>query len=115
MVDCVREKELMRLCQWFRAGYLGKVIEGYVFAAQEHALWTRFLWAKNEKEDVDSMCRVCSKEVESVGHLTNGFSGLVQREREYIKRHDRMELRVCSKLHQKYGAKRVLIFGVRGS
>ena len=34
---------------------------------------TRFFRATTEREDVDVKCRVCGKEVESVGHLASGF------------------------------------------
>lgn len=63
-----------RLWQWLRAGYLGKRTEGYVFAAQEQALRTI------ENEDVDANCRVCGKEVESVGHVASGCTDMTQRE-----------------------------------
>ncbi|KXJ09461.1 Retrovirus-related Pol polyprotein from type-1 retrotransposable element R2 [Exaiptasia diaphana] len=92
-----------RSWQWLRAGYLGKGTEGFVFAAQEQALRTRFFRATIQKEAVDPKCRVCGKEVESVGHLASGCSGLAQK--EYRRRHDRMGLRVYWELCRKYGVK----------
>ena len=92
-----------RSWQWLRAGYLGKGTEGYVFAAYEQALWPRFFRATIERGDVDPKCRVCGKEVESVGHLTSGYSWLAQR--GYRRRHDRMVLRVYWELCRKYGIK----------
>ena len=92
-----------RSWQWLRAGYFGKGTEGYVFAAQEQALRTRFFRATIEREDVDPKCRVCCKEVESVGHEASGYSGLAQR--EYRTRHDHMGLRVYWELCRKYGIK----------
>ena len=89
--------------QWLRAGYLGKGTEGYVFVAQEQALQTRFFRATIEREDVDPKCRVCCKEVESVGHVGSGCSGLAQR--EYCRRQDCMGLRVYWELCRKYGIK----------
>ena len=80
-----------------------KCTEGYVFAAQEQTLRTRFFCATIEREDVDPKCRVCCKEVESVGHVASGCSGLAQR--EYRRRHDRMGLRVYWELCRKYGIK----------
>ena len=68
-----------RSWQWLRAGYLEKGTEGYVFAAQKQALRTRFFRATIEQEDVDPKCRVCCKEVELVGHVPSGCSGLAQR------------------------------------
>ena len=72
-----------RSWQWLRAGYLRKSTKGYVFAAQEQALWTRFFHATIEWEDVEK------KVVESVGHLASGLA-----QREYHRRHDHMGLRV---------------------
>ena len=46
---------------------------------------------------------MCGKEVESVGHLASGCSGLAGR--EYRRRHDRMGLRVYWELCRKYGVK----------
>lgn len=92
-----------RSWQWLRAGYLGKGTEGFVCAAQEQALRTRFFRATIQKEAIDPMCRVCGKEVESVGHLASGCSVLAQK--QYKKRHDRMGLRVYWELCRKYGMK----------
>ena len=98
----VRDVADDRSWQWVRAGYLSKSTEEFVFAAQEQALRTRFFRSEIEKEkDVDPKCRVCGKEVESVGHLASGCSGLAQR--EYKRRHDRMGLRVYWELCRKYG------------
>ena len=115
-IECFRAKRLHgkflrdvsgvadpRSWQWLRAGYLGKGIEGYVCAAQEQALRTRFFRASIQGEKVDPKCRVCGKEVESVGHLASGCSGLAQR--EYRRRHDRMGLRVYWELCRKYGVR----------
>ena len=92
-----------RSWQWLRARYLGKGTEGYVFAPQEQALQTRFFCATIEREDVDPKRTVCCKEVESVGHVASGCSGLAQK--EYRRRHDRMGLRVYWELCRKYGIK----------
>lgn len=115
-VDCFSEKVLHgkffrdvkevadpRSWQWLRSGYLGKTTEGYVCAAQEQGLRTRFFRASIQKEAVDPTCRMCKKEVESVGHLASGCSGLAQR--EYRRRHDRMGLRVYWELCRKHGMK----------
>lgn len=97
----VKEVADERSWQWLRAGYLNKGTEGYVCAAQEQALRTRFFRSSIQKEDIDQRCRVCSKEVESVGHLASGCSVLAQK--AYKKRHDRMGLRVYWELCRKYG------------
>ena len=77
-----------RSWQWLRGGYLSKSKEAFVVAAQEQVLRTRFRRATIENEAVDPSCRVCGKQVESVGHLASGCSGLAGR--EYRRRHDRL-------------------------
>ena len=78
-------------------------MEAYLFAAQEQALRTRFFRKTIEHEDVDHLCRVCGKQVESVSHLASGCGGLAQK--EYKRRHDRMRLRVYWELCRKYDVK----------
>ena len=46
--------------QWLNGGFLTKATEGYVMAAQEQALRTRWVKAKIDGEaDVDPICRLC--------------------------------------------------------
>ena len=99
----IREVVNARSWQWLRAEYLAKGNEGFVFKAQEQALRTRFFRASIEKEDVDPKCRMCGSEVESVGYLASGCSGLAQK--EYRRRHDRLGLRVYWELCRKYDVK----------
>jgi hypothetical protein len=102
LVD-VEEVADARSWQWIQGGYLAKSTEAYVFAAQEQALRTRFVRAKIDGEDVDSMCRVCGKEIETVPHLASACGGLAQS--QYKTRHDRMGLRVYWELCCKYKIK----------
>ena len=61
--------------------YLGKIIQDYYyFCCSEQASRKRFFWATIEKENVHPKCRECGKEVESVGHVASGCTGLAQRE-----------------------------------
>ena len=92
-----------RSWQWLRGGYLAKSTEAYLFAAQEQALRTRFKRNRIEHEDVDPLCRVCRKQVESVAHLASACGGLAQK--EYKRRHDRMGLRVYWELCRRYEVK----------
>ena len=92
-----------RSWQWIRSGSVVKSSEGFVFAAQEQALRTRWLRSKIEGEKVDPNCRVCGETVESVGHLASACGKLAQR--EYKRRHDRMGLRVYWELCRRYGLK----------
>ena len=93
-----------RSWQWLRGGYLDKKNEGYVCAAQENVLKTRYLEGTVMKGQGDKMCRKCGKYVETVGHLISACSVLAQT--EYRRRHDRMGLRVYWELCGKYGVKR---------
>ena len=81
-----------RFWQWIRGGYLAKNTEAYVFAAQEQALRTRFIMAKIDGEDIDPLCRICGKDVETVAHVASICGGLAQN--QYKTRHNRMGLRV---------------------
>ena len=86
---------------WVSGGYMAVGTERYIFAAQEQALGTR--WARNirYKEDVDPMCRVCGKYLETVNHLASGCGELAKK--MYVTRHDRMGRRVHWELCKKYG------------
>ena len=93
-----------RTWQWLRGGFLDKRNEGYVCAAQENVLKTRYYVTSIMKQDGDSLCRLCGAYVESVGHLVSACKMLAQN--EYKRRHDRMGLRVYWELCGKYGVKR---------
>ena len=100
----VKEVADERTWQWLRGGYLDKRNEGYVCAAQENVLKTKCYAVTIMKEGEDSLCRLCGKSWETVGHLTSGCKLLAQK--EYKRRHDRMGLRVYWELCGKYGLKR---------
>ena len=55
-------------------------------------------------EGQDKNCRVCGLYVESVGHLVSSCKVLAQR--EYLRRHDKMGLRVYWEVCGKYGMQR---------
>jgi hypothetical protein len=90
-----------RSWQWVSGGYMAKSTERYIFAAQEQALGTR--WARKTRfgEDIDPMCRVCGKWMETVSHLASGCGELAKK--QYVRRHDRMGVRVHWELCKKYG------------
>ena len=100
----VKEVADERTWQWLRGGYLDKRNEGYVCAAQENVLKTKCYAVTIMREGEDSLCRLCGKSWETVGHLTSGCKLLAQK--EYKRRHDRMGLRVYWELCGKYGLKR---------
>ena len=94
-----------RSWQWLRAGYLGKTTEAFVCAGQEQVLKTRLYEATvmNVVEQ-DRSCRVCGQYAESVGHLVSACKVLAGG--EYLRRHDKMGLRVYWELCGKYGLDR---------
>ena len=87
--------------QWLQGGYITKSMEGFIMAAQEQALRTRWFQAKIQKEDVSPKCRLCDGEDETIRHLSAGCSKLSKG--PYKRRHDRMGLRVYWELCKKYG------------
>ena len=69
-----------RTWQWLRGGFLDKRNEGYVCAAQENVLKTRYYVTSIMKQDGDSLCRLCGAYVETVGHLVSACKMLAQNE-----------------------------------
>ena len=90
-----------RTWQWLRAGYLAKSTETFVFAAQEQALRTRFTRSKVDGEEIETCCRVCEEQIETIPHIVSGCNVLAQT--RYKTRHDKMGLRVYWELCRKYG------------
>ena len=71
-----------------------------MFAAQEQALRTRFTMAKVDGEDIETSCRVCGEQIETVPHIVSGCKALAQT--RYKTRHDKMGLRVYWELCRLY-------------
>ena len=90
--------------QWMKDCSLKKWTEGYVCAAQENVLRTRYYSRSVLKADCEPNCRLCGYDVETVGHLVSACSKLAQT--EYKRRHDHMGLRIYWELCGKYGLKR---------
>ena len=88
---------------WVSHSYVTKNTEGFVFAAQENAIKTKYMRAKILGEGTDASCRVCQKDLETVGHLVSGCGVLAQR--EYKRRHDRMGLKIYWELCRYHGIK----------
>ena len=100
----IKEVADPRSWQWLSGGFLDKRKEGFICAAQENMLNTRYYCANILKQEGSGMCRKCGKKLETVGHLVSGCGKLCQK--EYRKRHDRVGLRVYWELCGKYGVKR---------
>ena len=90
-----------RSWQWVRGGFMTPSTEAYIYAAQEQALGTRWVRSTIYQEDVAAECRVCGEQLETVNHLASGCKELAKR--QYVKRHDRMGVRVHWELCRKYG------------
>ena len=58
-------------------------------------------WDEMGEEDVVPECRVCGEKLETVSHLASGCKELAKK--QYVKRHDRVGLRVHWELCRKYG------------
>ena len=93
-----------RTWQWLQGGYLNKCMEGFIMAAQEQALRTRWYRSCIQKEDVDEVCRVCGKGKETVRHLTSACEVLSKG--PFKRRHDAMGRRIYWELCGNYGIHR---------
>ena len=68
-------------------------------AAQNQGIRANLVKAKLDKNQGDSLCRVCRKVDESLNHIASGCSKLVQK--EYKRRHDNLGKIVHWKLARK--------------
>ena len=96
-IEEVGEKESW---QWLQGGYITKSMEGFIMAAQEQALRTRWFRAKIQKEDVSPTCRLCGEGDETVRHLSAGCKKLSKG--PYKRRHDKMGTRVYWELCKRF-------------
>lgn len=93
-----------RSWQWLNGGFLDKRTEGFLCAAQENVLKTRYYCATVMKQGEEQQCRKCGEYVETVGHVVSACKMLAQN--EYRRRHDKMGLRVYWEVLGKCGLKR---------
>ena len=73
---------------WFQNGDLKRETKSLTVEAQNHIKRTNIVKAKIDKSQEDSLCRVCRKVDESIGHIVSGCTKLV--EKEYKRRHDNL-------------------------
>ena len=80
---------------WLSKCFLDAASEGYIFAAQEMALFTKFHERNILRTHSDSTCRICRdpKSEETIYHLLAACDSLAKR--EYFTRHNA----VCKYLH----------------
>eukprot|EP00794_Sanderia_malayensis_P013027 gene13027-14365_t len=74
--------------QWLRSSGLKAEMEGFIMAAQDQSLFTRYYQANILKNGADAKCRFCDKSTETVDHLISGCSVLAPS--EYVQRHNRV-------------------------
>ena len=101
--------DLDRSWQWLKGGFLTKASEGFIMAAQEQALQTR--WRKSTiegSEEVDGLCRICGEWFETVKHIVSGCSELAKK--QYRIRHDK----VGSRIHWVFAENMALIVQLSG-
>jgi len=79
--------------QWLTRGLLKVETEGFLIAAQDQALNTKYYRSHIIKSTNDDRCRVCRLYPETVQHLLSACPILAGR--EYVERHDN----VCRELH----------------
>ena len=74
---------------WLQNGDLKRETESLIVAAQDHSIRINEVKAKIDKNQGDSICRVCRKVDESIDHDVSGCSKLTHK--EYKRRHDNLE------------------------
>ena len=73
---------------YFSNGDLKRETESLTVAAQSQSIRTNLVKVRIEKNQGDSLCRMCRKVDESIDHIVSGCSKLAQR--EYKRRHDKL-------------------------
>ena len=84
---------------WLQNGDLQRETESLVVAAQNQSIRANLVKARVNKNQGDSLCRVCRKVDESIDHIASSCSKLAQK--EYKRRHDNLEKIVHWKLAKK--------------
>ena len=79
------DKELTH--KWLQSSGLTAETEGFIIAAQDHSLATRYYQHKIMKNGTDPKCRLCHEFDESLEHIISGCPLLAKK--EYRERHDK--------------------------
>ena len=88
--------------RWLRAAGLKAETEGFIIAAQDQSLSTR--WYQHnilKKPDVDSKCRLCGRFDETIDHLVSGCPELAKS--EYIHHHNKAAAHIHWKICKEFG------------
>ena len=84
---------------WFQNGDFKREIESLIVAVQNQSIRTNLVEAKIDESQRDSLCRLCRKVDECIGHTVSGCSKPAQK--EYNRRHDNLGKIVHCKLARK--------------
>ena len=79
---------------WLQNGDLKRETESLIVAAQNQSIRTNLVKAKIDKNQKDTLCRLCKKADESIDHVVSGCNKLAQK--EYKRRHDNLGKIVCN-------------------
>jgi hypothetical protein len=58
---------------WLKSGDIKGETESTIVAAQDQAISTNYFKNKILKEEIESKCRLCKQQEETIDHLTSGF------------------------------------------
>ena len=84
---------------WLQNGDFKRETESLIVAAQNQSIRTNLVKAKIDKTQKDTLCRLCKKGDENIGHVVSGCSKLAQK--EYKRRHDKLGKISCMNMRQK--------------
>ena len=73
---------------WLSSSGLKPASEGFIFAAQDQSLPTKYYRKRILKQNTDGKCRMCHNQNETVAHLMSGCGALAAT--EYTWRHNRI-------------------------
>ena len=89
--------------KWLSTSGLKSETEGFIIAAQDQCLKTNYYRHKILKDGTNQMCRICSKQQETIDHLVSGCSELAKT--EYTQRHNRIAAYIHWKICKHYNIK----------
>jgi hypothetical protein len=79
--------------RWLKYGDIKGETESTIVAAQDQAISTNYFKSKILKKEIESKCRLCKQNKETIDQLTSRCPILAKN--EYLMRHDK----VCTHLH----------------
>ena len=94
-----KEVRINQCWAWLQNRDLKRETESLIVAAQNQSIRTNLVQARIDKSQGDSLCRVCRKVDESIGHIVSGYRKLAQK--EYKRRRDNLGKIVHWKLARK--------------